>query len=250
MSRLQASAVVDLSGGRVLDGAEFAAHCAASDVLAHKQDLPAVLGHVDDRGVALITKIWRRDRGPLSALKAYHRRFRLTLARLEALGVAAPRYRGHGRVRGSGERYVVYERLPGEALRGRLDAARVERLAGFVATLHERGIYFRGLHLGNVIELPDGRLGLIDVQDLRIRRRPLSWRLRRRNLGILCAHPGDRGELGAGPWRTLVEVYCQTAGLSDADSARLQDGMAEEIRRRGARRAARRRRRGLPPLPD
>jgi len=51
-----------------------------------------------------------------------------------------------------------------------------------VRQLHERGVYFRSLHLGNVVRTPDGRLGLIDISDVRVHRRPLGRLLRARNL--------------------------------------------------------------------
>jgi len=45
-----------------------------------------------------------------------------------------------------------------------------------------RGIYFRSLHLGNIVLTPEGSLGLIDIADLSFQRRPLSKAKARRNL--------------------------------------------------------------------
>ena len=39
--------------------------------------------------------------------------------------------------------------------------------------LHEKGIYFRSMHLANVILTPDGTLGLIDISDMKTFHRPL-----------------------------------------------------------------------------
>lgn len=236
----------DLHGCRDLDGAQFEALCAAGEVLAWKGGKPAVLAHRDSDGNRLIVKLWRRDRLS-SPLRAYHRRFRHALEQLHARGVPAPRYVGHGGVRG-GAHYVAYDYLDGEALRGRLDAVGIERLAAFVAELHRSGVYFRGLHLANVIELPDRRFGLIDVQDSRFRRRPLPWRLRVRNLGSLCAHPLDLDEFGSGVWNALVAAYAEAAGLDAVAAIRLEHRVFGQIRRRSARRVARRARRGLEPL--
>jgi len=53
-------------------------------------------------------------------------------------------------------------------------------LANFIRQLHQRGIYFRSLHLGNILLLPDGRHGLIDILDLKSQASPLNdWRVRR-----------------------------------------------------------------------
>lgn len=82
---------------------------------------------------------------------------------------------------------VLYEPIPGHSLREALNAdpdeeARLRQpLAEFIDHLHEQGVYFRSLHLGNIIRMPDGRLGLIDIADLRCLNRPLRSNLIRRN---------------------------------------------------------------------
>jgi RIO-like serine/threonine protein kinase len=48
--------------------------------------------------------------------------------------------------------------------------------------LHGAGIYFRSLHLGNIVVTPDNEMGLIDVADMRFLRAPLNAELARRNL--------------------------------------------------------------------
>lgn len=35
----------------------------------------------------------------------------------------------------------------------------------FIAKVHAPGIYFRGLHIGNIVLTPNGDLGLIDVSE-------------------------------------------------------------------------------------
>jgi hypothetical protein len=143
---------------------------------------------------------------------------------------------------------VIYEPLDGTPLRACYAAVDLGTLAAFVCDLHDRGVYFRGLHLGNVIRRADGGLGLIDVQDIRFFRRPLSRRRRERNLGILCSHPGDLAYMLDGHWSELVLEYCRAAGWSVARAARMRERVRLQIERRRARRAARRIRRGLEPL--
>ncbi|MOA52408.1 hypothetical protein D3C78_1757000 [compost metagenome] len=55
-------------------------------------------------------------------------------------------------------------------------------MVGLIRSLHQSGIYFRSLHLGNIVVTPEGKLGLIDVADMRFLRSPLSARLVKRNL--------------------------------------------------------------------
>lgn len=58
----------------------------------------------------------------------------------------------------------------------------VPRLAAFIRDLHNKGIYFRSLHLGNIVLTPEGSLGLIDIADMSVQSRPLSAAKARRNL--------------------------------------------------------------------
>lgn len=102
---------------------------------------------------------------------------------------------------------VHYEPLPGRTLRQVIEQGNGTGLAlalgRFVAELHEKGIYFRSLHLGNIILTPDGRLGLIDVADTKFYKSRLSRRHRIRNLLHLCRLQADRGRLDELGWRSF-----------------------------------------------
>lgn len=92
---------------------------------------------------------------------------------------------------------VLYVPLGGETLRqivksGAGTAELRGKLGGFVARLHEAGIYFRSLHLGNIVLTPDDALGLIDIADLRAGRKPVSPHRRQRNLRHLLRDAQDR----------------------------------------------------------
>ena len=83
---------------------------------------------------------------------------------------------------------MLYSPLQGRTLKDiYLDApdaftTQLPNLVDFIRTLHLRGIYFRSLHLGNIVRTPEGSLGLIDIADLSVQRRPLSKAKARRNL--------------------------------------------------------------------
>lgn len=83
---------------------------------------------------------------------------------------------------------VRYTPLEGDTLRGLVKAfvlpePAITQLGEFIAQLHDKGIYFRSLHPGNVVLTPDGKLGLIDVLDCKFTwfGRPLSASQRERN---------------------------------------------------------------------
>lgn len=107
---------------------------------------------------------------------------------------------------------VRYWPLPGHTIRGLLPGlgadercALLLRLAAFVATLHEQGVYFRSLHLGNVILTPAGEFGLIDVSDMHVQRAPISRNKRMRNFRHVFRYKADTcfiNELGPAAFLT------------------------------------------------
>jgi hypothetical protein len=91
----------------------------------------------------------------------------------------------------------------------------VDDLIPFLVELHEKGIYFRGIHLGNVLKLDNGQYGLIDVADLYFKRGPLSILLRVRNLAHMLKNRDDQGFFAQYGVERLLERYAKTARLFD-----------------------------------
>jgi tRNA A-37 threonylcarbamoyl transferase component Bud32 len=145
-------------------------------------------------------KLFRKRRMlSTETLKPYARRFADNAATLKRLGFISPEivqvYRLHGPVNRTA---VHYQPLPGNTLRQVLaDSTAQQRqqlilqFGELLALLHQRGVYFRSVHLGNVLVLPDGRLGLIDLADMRISRRALSLNKRQRNLKHMQRYAED-----------------------------------------------------------
>lgn len=131
-----------------------------------------------------IFKLFRRKRLVTSAaLFPYAQRFVKNAQALTRLGVPVPKVLDLVRIPAISRDAVHYAPLEGETLRsmartGLAPESEKELKAlftRFVIGLHDRGVYFRSLHIGNVVCTPDGRLGLIDFSDLRI----YPWRLGR-----------------------------------------------------------------------
>lgn len=136
-----------------------------------------------------ILKLFRRKRLFSSALlRPYSARFIANAQRLQQLGVPTLKVLQHYRLDKPGMTAVLYEPLPGRNLRQLMDTAEftwqesLEPLIALIRQLHRCGVYFRSLHLGNVIVTPEGALGLIDMADMSFTRGPLSRRLIKRNL--------------------------------------------------------------------
>ena len=149
-----------------------------------------------------ILKLFRRKRLLSSALwSPYAQRFCLNADRLRRFGFAAPKVIDVFRVREIGRDGVLYEPVPGKTLRQEFRenpvpddlASTGEKLGRFVCDLFDRGVYFRSLHLGNIVRTPEGNFGLIDIADLRVFPLALPMRLRRRNIlrMLRISEPGE-----------------------------------------------------------
>jgi len=163
-----------------------------------------------------ILKLFRRKRLLVfCAWYPYARRFADNAVAMRRRGIAVPEIIDIVRIPSIARDAVHYHPLPGESLRHLLragmdpDTRQTLRNAftRFVIELHDKGVYFRSLHLGNVLHLPDGRFGLIDIADARLRPWRLGRHLRRRNLRLLLAAGGER---------ELVDTAAVVAGRSAA----------------------------------
>ncbi|MBP8022144.1 polymerase [Pseudomonas oleovorans] len=177
-------------------------------------------------------KLFRRKRLISSSLWALPaKRFADNANALNQRGIRAPLIDELFSVPESKLSAVIYTPLPGETLRQRLrglsDAQAEEtvmRFGAFLGQLHERGVYFRSLHLGNVICLPDEGLALIDVSDMHLESSPLSAWKRRRNLQHILRYPEDIDWLSHTHKDAWIRGYAQTSGADNA--RRLEEGIA------------------------
>jgi tRNA A-37 threonylcarbamoyl transferase component Bud32 len=165
-------------------------------------------------------KLYRRKRLLSSALWAPpSRRFADNAQRLNQLGVRAPLIMDTFEVPSRKLNGVRYQPLPGDTLRNywrglepAQRAAEVTRFGNFLGRLHELGVYFRSLHLGNVLILPDRSFALIDLSDMQISGRALAGWKRRRNLQHMLRYPEDRNWLIAQHREQLVAGYGEHCG--------------------------------------
>lgn len=171
-------------------------------------------------------KLFRRKQWLSSAsLSPYSQRFALNSLALSQRQIRSPEVLECFRFE-DGTTAVHYRPLPGITLRQALESAadgsaraRIVRQAGhFIGEMHERGVYFRSLHLGNVLVLPDGNLALIDIADMRLFNRPLNALMRQRNLKHMQRYKQDRFWLFEEQRRALVEGYTQGASIKAAHS--------------------------------
>ncbi|HPR83865.1 MAG TPA: hypothetical protein PLD51_08405, partial [Pontiellaceae bacterium] len=126
---------------------------------------------------------------------------------------------------------VIYQPLAGRTLRqvakdGQFTAQLAGLLGAFIAGLHRQGVYFRALHLGNVVLCPDGTLGLIDISNLTAYPWRLGQRAGMRNLFHLFRYPNDSQVIAGAGTHHFMDGY-----LKEKFCPRMQRRMRRKIKR-------------------
>jgi tRNA A-37 threonylcarbamoyl transferase component Bud32 len=171
-------------------------------------------------------KLFRRKRLFSSATLVSHAiRFAANAKALQSRGIPCPVIIATYRIKSIERTAVHYWPLPGNTLRQLLSSSpdNPEQLARelgiLIAELHDKGVYFRSLHLGNIVRDEQGQLGLIDISDMTCSDSPLGRLKRSRNFQHLFRYHED--VLRLEPYReAFIQGY--VARLSDQNSARFR----------------------------
>lgn len=169
-----------------------------------------------------LLKIFRSRRLRLLArLRPEAIRFDDRARRLQALGIHTPTIHETCWIdRAKLISACLYEPLAGEPLDRLFRENRQEfdlllpQLAAYIHQLHQRGIYFRSLHLGNILRTPDATFGLIDFLDIRFKGRPLGRTMVRRNFRHLQSYL-ERRKVQGFPWSELMHHYEAASSASN-----------------------------------
>jgi len=165
----------------------------------------------------------------------YSRRFSKNAKTLVELGVPCVTIQHIYRIPSIKKTAVLYRPLPGETLRDHLSekdmsTRTAEKLALFIARLHESGCYFRSIHFGNIIVVSEHTYGLIDVSDMKIRRRLLGIRHRIRNFRHFTRYEIDRKKL-APQIDCFLDKYSEQSNLSKHQFRKLKENFQILLRR-------------------
>ncbi len=145
-----------------------------------------------------MAKLFRLKRKFSSALVyPYAKRFERAARKLRKLNIPSVHVIDIFRVKSIARDMVLYNPLEGKTLREVLESSEnkdvlLKNLAIFLAKLHDKGIYFRSIHFGNIILLSNGKFGLIDISDLRISLSSLRLQKRIRNFKHMLRYKEDR----------------------------------------------------------
>ncbi|MEH6388882.1 MAG: lipopolysaccharide kinase InaA family protein [Pseudomonas profundi] len=133
-----------------------------------------------------------------NALYPPAKRFADNASSLKRLGIPCPTVLHLYRMSAPYRSIVHYQPIAGTTLRQLLKEDPnlnqedvFTQLSKFISQLHDHGVYFRSLHLGNIVLTPNGTLGLIDISDMRCFGKPLSRRMRHRNYEHMMRYKED-----------------------------------------------------------
>ncbi len=144
-------------------------------------------------------KLFRVKRLLTSArLLPYSKRFSKNALKLVKLGVPTVTTIEVYRIPSIHRTAVHYYPLTGITLRNLpngVDLILAGKLGKFIRKLHDKGIYFRSLHFGNIVLTPENQLGLIDISDMKIYKEPLCEKLRLRNFQHSARYEEDQSLL-------------------------------------------------------
>ncbi len=181
---------------KILDHEGFLALREGATVLEADFYGEKVLALADGR----ILKLFRRKRLITSAAwYPYAQRFADNCQGLAKRGIPCPEVLEVYRVPSISRDAVLYSPLAGKTIRQLIEAGMSEETAlklrsavvSFINHLQGLGIYFRSLHLGNIVLTPSGTLGLIDVADMNLRKKSLGTIARMRNRKHLHRYQKD-----------------------------------------------------------
>ena len=182
----------------------------------------------------LIVKFFRQKRLFSSALfKSYASRFIDNARFLNQLGVKTVEVEDVLYCKPIERTLIFYTPVPGKTLRDVLqDKARfdhvMEKFIVFLAELHDKGVFFRSIHLSNVIvsDCSDS-LGLIDIVDMKINRKSLSRKLRIRNFRHLTRYKVDQESIRTFGIERFMDVYFAASKISKSYKTKFSKAMAQ-----------------------
>jgi hypothetical protein len=196
----------------------------------------------DERGYKVVRlqsgdmlKIFR-VRHKISGARIYShaRRFMRNAERLRKLGVSTVACKHLYHFANSTDTAVLYTPLAGYTVKKLVDGHLLNQemataLGAFIANLHQLGIHFRSLHMGNILVMPDGQYGLIDISDMSIYPWPLFCNTRMRNFRHLCRYPDDIARLGKLCWESLLQGYFASSQLGTTCESMLRSKLAKAV---------------------
>ena len=192
---------------------QFKQLCQQGTPLAVGRKGPRLLNLPNDHIVKIF---WPRKRLTSDQCYPYAKRFVRNAARLKKTGISSLIVTGIERVQQSRIYVVTYHKILGKDVRAIIEHDGVEvlaNIAAFVAKLHNNGIFFRGIHLGNLLKNEQQGFSLIDIVNIKFYKRSVPFLSRFRNLKHLFTNSDDKDYFQQFGIDKFLQVYYQHTQL-------------------------------------
>ncbi len=184
----------------------------------------------------LIVKLFRQKRLLSSALfKSYASRFVSNAHTLKKLGVKTVEIEDLLYCKPIKRSLVFYHPIPGETLRDVLKSQAssddvMSRFIVFLAGLHDKGVFFRSIHLSNIIVSDSlDNFGLIDFADMKIFSKGLSIDMRLRNFRHLTRYKCDQESIKCFGVERFMDIYFSHSDILETHKSNFLESMSRFI---------------------
>ncbi len=128
---------------------------------------------------------------------------------------------------------LIYGEIPGQdfrSLSSKAHPAVLGKLPSFLASLHQKGIFYRGIHLGNVLLTPNQEIGLVDITNVSKSNKPLSLKQCAKNLAHFVYYWRDIVVFTAYSRRRFLDEYARAAKLDAQELKQLRHLIALRLK--------------------
>ncbi len=196
-----------------LDQQQFVQLCQQGKPLAVGRKGPRLLNLTNGQ---IIKIFWPRKCLTSDQLYPYAKRFVRNATCLKKAGILAPVVTDIQRVRASRIYLVTYDKILGQDVRDIIehnDVNVLSKVAEFIAKLHNGGVFFRGIHLGNVLQCGQQGFALIDIVKVKFYKRAMPFFTRYRNLKHLLTNRNDVNYFKQFGIARFLQIYYQHTQL-------------------------------------
>lgn len=133
----------------------------------------------------------------------------------------------------SEQRHILtYKKITGQSIKELLtkdgkDTELIKKLISFIASLHEKGVYFRSLHAGNIIVSHNGEMALIDIADLKVYPWSLTTNQRIRNWRHFLKYTFEKRVVNSFGLELFFDAYVNDTHLSQRQKGRLKAALMD-----------------------
>ncbi|MBA3660989.1 MAG: hypothetical protein H0W64_04630 [Gammaproteobacteria bacterium] len=182
--------------------------------IVYRTQAPGYFPKVVENNDAIIRVFLRKDKFFSSdRIKPRALKFYENARKLLAYGFNAPVISQFASCQAMQAHLIKYKKIPGEDLRTILavepNVKIIKSIIHFIAMLHEKGVFFRSIHLGNLI-WHHNEIHLIDITDVQFKSRPLHIYERYRNLKHIFDNKEDQAFWQHFTLTRFLEIYTES----------------------------------------